>query len=60
MSAATPNTSGDAKTDDFPPLVRLAAAAACRNWLTSRTSLEGVPADLSKLVWKECCLRSRT
>ena len=49
----TSTAASTSTSDDFPRLVRLAAAAACRNWLTARTSLEGLPAELSKLVWRE-------
>jgi len=38
----------------FPQLIQLAAAALSRGWASSsRAPLDGLPTELSKLVWKE-------
>jgi len=48
---AAPAVSGP--SDSFPALAQLAVVALVRDWLVTRASLEGLPATLSKVVWKE-------
>lgn len=39
--------------EDVPKLARLATRALCRDWLTRRPSLDGLPSEMSKAVYKE-------
>jgi len=55
-STAAANASAAAvptPSDSLPQLARLAVIALCRDWLTTRASLHGLPTALSKTVWKE-------
>ena len=54
MSASSSAPPATPETAEVPSLLVLASAALARGWATgARPSLEGLPLEVSRVVWKE-------